>query len=110
MTRDTYITLIARTPTDEPDQYGNPVYIEEKRRVPAQWDGVKRSEFYQAAAVGLKPEMVFRIYERCYSGQRYVEHRGRRYRVLRSYPLTGERLELVVTDDLPDQESDKEAL
>lgn len=100
MTRDTYITLIERTPADEPDENGNTVYTESERRVFAQWDGVKRSEFYQAAAVGLKPELIFRINERCYGGERYIEHNGKRYRVLRTYPLSGERIELVVTSDL----------
>lgn len=100
MTRDTYITLIERTPAEDSDENGNPLYNEKKRRTFAQWDGIKRSEFYQAAAVGLKPELVFRIYERCYNGERYIEHSGKRYRILRTYPLAGERLELVVTSDL----------
>lgn len=104
MTRDTYIELIARAPADEPDENGDPVFTESRRRVSAQWDGVKRSEFYQAAAVGLKPELIFRIYERCYNSERYLEHKGRRYRVLRTYPLPGERLEIVAVSDLPEGE------
>ena len=104
MTRDTYIELITRTPGKEPDANGFTVYTESKRRVSAQWDGVKRSEFYQAAAIGLKPELIFRIYERCYSNERYLEHKGTRYRIMRTYPLSGERLELVVTSDLPEGE------
>lgn len=104
MTRDTFIELITRTPSGEPDENGYTVYTESRRRVSAQWDGIKRSEFYQAAAAGLKPELIFRIYERCYGGERYLEHKGVRYRVLRTYPLTGERIEIVVTSDLPEGE------
>lgn len=103
MVRDTFITLVSREYTGV-DAYGEPIYVEMKKRVYAQWDGVCRSEFYQAAAVGLQPTMVFRIYQRAYSDQRYVEYGGRRYRVVRTYPLVGERIELICTDDIAEDD------
>lgn len=99
MVRDTFISLVTMTGTGVND-YGTPTYTAQERRVFAQWDGVKRSEFYQAAAVGLKPTAVFRVWERDYKNERYIIHNGRRYRVLRTYPLRGERIEIVVTDDM----------
>lgn len=99
MTRDTYITLISRE-NGGANEYGTPVIKETRKRIHAQWDGVKRSEFYQAAAVGLQPTITFRIYAKAYNDQRYIEHADKKYRVIRTYPLSGERVELICTDDL----------
>ena len=95
----TFIELISRIESGS-DEYGAPVVTESKRRIFATCGGVKRAEFYQAAAVGLKPEITFTIYEKYYKGERYVEHEGKRYRLLRSYPLSDERLELICTADI----------
>lgn len=105
MTRDTFITLLGRSCSGA-DEYGAPLYNTTERRVPAEWDGVKRSEFYQAAAAGFRPEIIFRIYERVYGGERYLLHNDKKLRIIRSYPLSGERIELVCTSDLDGDETE----
>lgn len=93
------IDLVERSESGS-DDFGAPIVNESRRRIFATCGGVKRSEFYQAAAVGLKPEITFVIYEKAYKSERYIEYGGKRYRVIRCYPLSDERLEIVCTADI----------
>lgn len=102
MTKETMITLIAAIP-DGSDDEGNPIYVEERFEIFAVIKGVKRSEFYSAMSAGLKPEITFEIFEPEYRGQKIVEYTDvcgelHRLSVIRSYPVKGERLELICTD------------
>jgi len=72
-------------------------------------ESVTRSEFYQAAAHDMQPEIVFVINRHDYSGQAEVEFENERYEVIRSYlpnragagrsrnpnPMDIDRLELI---------------
>ena len=83
------------------DEYGDPVITETERTVFCREVSVGQSEFYQAHAVGLKPEIKLVIAD-------YLDHQGERlirytpkgqtdpelFRVLRTY-RTGQELELV---------------
>lgn len=101
MSKDVEILLIKRTP-DGSDEDGNPVYKEQATRVQAQEMGVKRSEFYTAMAAGIRPEITYRIYDFEYSGEKIIETcepcEGRRLNVIRTYPIGGDRLEIVCND------------
>lgn len=55
---------------------------------------VGRSEFYNAAANGLRPELVFVIHAYEYSGQKLIRYEGVEYRVMRTYQTRFEELEL----------------
>ena len=58
-------------------------------------------EFYQAAAVGLKPQFTLVIAEYLeYSGQKQLEFRGQRYDILKTYQKGGSR-ELEITVSAP---------
>ena len=58
---------------------------------------VTRSEFYQAQAVGYKPEVVFALADYLdYQDESLVKHDGKLYRVLRTY-RAGQELEVVAT-------------
>ena len=67
----------------------------EKREVLCNETGVKRSEFYQAQAVNLKPEIKFVLPDYLdYNDQKEVAYNGFRYKVLRTF-RTGNELEIV---------------
>jgi len=55
---------------------------------------VGRSEFYNAAVTGLRPELVFPIHGYEYSGQKLVRFEGVKYRVIKTYSVNFEELEL----------------
>ena len=46
---------------------------------------ITRSEFYQAAVAGLRPEFVFVIHSFEYNGEQRVIFEGQEYQVLRAY-------------------------
>lgn len=56
---DDTITLIKETKTV--DEYGDTITTETERTIFAQVKSIGQSEFYQAQAVGLKPEIKFII-------------------------------------------------
>lgn len=87
------LTLI-RTETTL-DEYGDPVITETPRDVFATPMSIGQKEFYQAHAVGLQPEIKFKLAD-CldYEDEAYVAYNGQRYRVLRTY-RTGQEMELV---------------
>ena len=76
------------------DEYGGPVITEVPRDVFAEQMSIGQKEFYQAHAVGLQPEIKFKLTDYLdYENETHVEHNGQRYRVLRTY-RTGQALEL----------------
>lgn len=76
------------------DEYGDPVITEIPREVFAEQMSIGLKEFYQAHAVGLQPEVKFKLADYLdYEDETVVEHDGHRYRVLRTY-RTGQELEI----------------
>lgn len=69
-----------------------------RREIFAEWRSPTRAEFYGAMQAGMETTAVFRIYQTEYHGEKLLEHRGRRYRVVRVYRRTDDFLELSVTD------------
>lgn len=87
------LTLIHQTITL--DEYGDPVIAETRRDVFAEQMSIGLKEFYQAHAVGLQPEIKFRLADYLdYDGETCIVYTGQRYRVLRTY-RTGQELEIV---------------
>jgi len=92
------ITLISEEKTI--DAYGDPVITESRKNVFAQLKSIGQSEFYQAQAVGLKPEVKFVIADYFdYNGQKKLEFaeyekEAEVYTVLRTY-RAGNTLEIV---------------
>lgn len=59
--------------------------------------GVKsigRTEFYNAAVTGLRPEIIFVVHAYEYDSQKLVHFDGVDYRVMRTYQVGTEELEL----------------
>lgn len=87
------LTLIRQETTV--DEYGDPVITETRREIFAEQMSIGQKEFYQAHAVGLQPEIKFKLADYLdYENEPCVEHTGQRYRVLRTY-RTGQELEIV---------------
>ena len=57
--------------------------------------GVRQSEFYQASATGLKPEMVFEIRSEEYNNDELLRYNNVDYAIIRTYDK-GEFTELTV--------------
>lgn len=88
--------LILIQQTQGVDDYGDPVISETRREVFAKLGSIGQKEFYQAHAVGLRPELKFVLADYLdYEGETFVQHNGQRYRVLRTY-RKGQELELTV--------------
>ena len=61
--------------------------VEKRRRVKAQELALTQTEVYQSGGEGLSPEAKLLIpYDKDYKGERELEYRGERWRVLRSDP------------------------
>ena len=83
------------------DEYGDPVITETERTIFCREASIGQKEFYQAQAVGMKPELKLVIADYLdYQGEQllYYVPKGMTepelYRVLRTY-RTGQELELV---------------
>ena len=88
------ITLVGYTETV--DRYGLVKRTETTKDIFAQVRSIGQSEFYQAAASGLKPEIKFVIADYWdYDDQKEIIYDSKRYNVLRTY-RTGNALEITV--------------
>lgn len=98
---DTTITLIPETITqdaalNEVKAYGTGTKVL-VRRVRS----ITRTEFYQAAAQGLKPTAALVIFFGDYSGEKVLEWEGKYYRITRAYHAPGsDDLELTIEETL----------
>ncbi len=61
---------------------------------------VTRSEFYQANQAGLKPSLVVEIRNFEYENQEFAKFEGKQYRILKTYPINSEILELTLSEVL----------
>lgn len=68
--------------------YGEEVYCNEK--------SIKASEFYQAQALGMKPEITIELMLIDYNKETHVKYESEEYRVLRTYKTSSERIELTL--------------
>ena len=93
------LTLIHQT--RDSDEYGDPVITETRRTLFCREASIGQSEFYQAHAHGLKPEVKLVLADYLdYNGEQLLlyapkgQTEPQLYRVLRTY-RTGQELELV---------------
>lgn len=93
MSYDHELTLVKQTYAK--DGIGNQIPIARtKRTVLCKLKSVSRSEFYSAAVKGLRPEAVFEVNKYEYDDETEVEFEGKRYEVIRTYPVGFEDVEL----------------
>ena len=86
------IELIAITVTE--NSMGDMIETETKTEVFANKKSIRQSEFYQAAATGLRPEIMFEVWSEEYSNQPKLKYNNKLYTIIRTYDK-GERTELV---------------
>ena len=70
---------------------GQPVY----RKVYAWEKGVRQSEFYQAAAVGLRPELTFEIRANSYKKEKELRFENETYSIIRTHKKNKEFIEII---------------
>lgn len=97
MTFDNELTLISQS--IEEDEIGNQVPIEAKINILCSIKSIGRTEFYNAAANGLKPTLIFIVHPYEYSDETYIEFSEdetpkKRYKVMKTYKTNMEELEL----------------
>jgi SPP1 family predicted phage head-tail adaptor len=56
---------------------------------------IRQSEFYQAQATGLKPEIMFEIWAFEYLDEPSLEYNSKTYTIIRTYTKDDEHIELV---------------
>ena len=69
--------------------YGSEVYCDEK--------SIKSSDFYQAQALGIKPEVTLELMLVDYNKEKYVRYDDIEYKVLRTYKSSPEKIEIILT-------------
>lgn len=74
---------------------GDPVEVPVEREVFADKQSIRQSEFYQAAATGLRPELMFVVRSVDYNGEQKLKYNDKEYAVIRTYDKDGELTELV---------------
>lgn len=85
-----------RSYTEHTDEYGLTKRTITDRTVFAQMKSIGQTEFYQAQADGLKPEMKFILADYYdYQNEKEVVYEGKVYSVLRTY-RDGKRIEITV--------------
>lgn len=77
------------------DEWGNPVSKDDMWTVFAQRMSVTSAEFYRASNQGLKPSLVFEIYEDEFRDADLLIYEDIEYSIIRTYQRTLDRLELV---------------
>ena len=87
------INLLKVTTTE--NAMGDIIESETSRQVFANKLSVKRAEFYQAMATGLRPELVFTVRLIDYEGEENLSFEGEAYNIIRTYTKDGEFLELI---------------
>lgn len=88
------VDLIASTPGE--NDIGDPIEVDAPpRQVFANKKSVRQSEFYQAMANGLRPELMFEIREADYGGEAKLQFEGKAYIIIRTYPAKNELLEII---------------
>lgn len=81
--------------SDTANAIGDPVETQTKRDVFAEKKSVRQNEFYQAAATGLKPELMFVIRSVEYNNEPKLEYNSKAYNIIRVYDKDGEFTELI---------------
>ena len=103
MAYDNELILLGQTYVE--DEYGNQVPVPIRKPILCKVKSIGRNEFYNAAVVGLKPEIVFVIHAFEYEEEKKVEFKGDVYKVMRTYATGIEEIELTCEKVIADEKS-----
>lgn len=87
------VELISVTTTE--NDMGDIIETQTEREVYADKQSIRQSEFYQAAATGLRPELMFVVRSIDYEGEPKLKYNGKEYTIIRTYDKDGELIELI---------------
>lgn len=87
------IRLISTTTTE--NDMGDIIETYNEREVYADKQSIRQSEFYQAAATGLRPELMFVVRSIDYNQEPKLKHGDKTYTIIRTYDKDGELIELI---------------
>lgn len=87
------VKLISNTVTE--NDIGDPVEVPVEREVFADKQSIRQSEFYQAAATGLRPELMFIVRTIDYNQEPKLKYNDEEYTIIRTYDKDGELTELI---------------
>jgi len=90
---DHELTLIGATSYEE-DEWGNQIPVPKETTILCALKSIGRTEFYNAAANGLRPELIFTIHAYEYNNEQAIKFESKNYRVMRTYAVSFEELEL----------------
>ena len=82
------------------DKLRQPVFEEVESLLACNIKSVSRNEFYQAQQADLRPTLIVEIHPYEYERQEFALIDGVRYRILKSYKVNFEILELTLTEVL----------
>lgn len=88
------INLISNS-SNTTNNIGDPIPTPTSREVFADKQSIRQSEFYQAAATGLRPEIMFVIRTIDYNQESQLQYNNKTYEIIRTYDKGGEFIELV---------------
>jgi SPP1 family predicted phage head-tail adaptor len=89
------IELVGVTTFDE-NEVGDQIEVPgEIRQVFANKKSIRQSEFYQAAAIGLRPEIMFEVRTIEYQEEKTLLFNGKEYSIVRAFDKNGEITEIV---------------
>jgi SPP1 family predicted phage head-tail adaptor len=74
---------------------GDPIEITTEREIFADKQSIRQSEFYQAAATGLRPELMFVVRTIDYNQELKLKYNDKEYTIIRTYDKDGELTELI---------------
>ena len=87
------IKLISTTTTE--NDMGDTIEVQDERQVFADKQSIRQTEFYQAAATGLRPELMFIVRSIDYQDEKKLKHNDKVYTIIRTYDRDGELTELI---------------
>lgn len=82
------------------DKLGQDVYEESALTILCCRRAITRSEFYQANQAGIRPSLVVDVHNFEYSNQEFAKYGGKEYRIIKTYPVTLDLLELTLVEML----------
>ncbi|MFZ5352744.1 MAG: phage head closure protein [Bacillota bacterium] len=74
---------------------GDYTETETLKQVFADKQSVRQSEYYQAQAAGLRPELMFLVRSIDYNQETKLEYNDKQYSIIRTYDKDGETTELI---------------
>ncbi len=95
------------TETEAENDYGDVVTANSERMVYVNEKSIRQSEFYQAAAVGMKPELLLEMRKLDYKGEVKAKYEDRTYNIIRTFAKNRDYIELICQDIAHEEVSDE---